>query len=144
MFRFIGKLDIFSLMCAADQVWISELTLIHKNMRSVRNSHLKLYRSIWRKVHYDVIDKNYNVISEGLDRHYHKYPSWSYRTGWDINNNVCLDLQNCRYSMYIVNRVRKDMDVHEHGRQSNLTLRHKLEQRNATCIVALHVTVTVI
>ena len=36
------------------------------------------------------------------------------------------------------------MDVHEHGRQSNLTLRHKLEQRNATCIVALHVTGTVI
>ena len=26
-------------MCAADQVWIIELTLIHKNIRSVRNSH---------------------------------------------------------------------------------------------------------
>ena len=36
---FIGKLDFFSLMCAADQVWITELTLIHKNSRSVRNSH---------------------------------------------------------------------------------------------------------
>jgi ABC-type multidrug transport system fused ATPase/permease subunit len=35
----IGKLDIFPLMCAADQVWITELTLIHKNIRSVCNSH---------------------------------------------------------------------------------------------------------
>jgi hypothetical protein len=35
----IGKLDIFPLMCTADQVWITELTLIHKNIRSVCNSH---------------------------------------------------------------------------------------------------------
>ena len=35
----IGKFDIFPLMCAADKVWINELTLIHKNIRSVRNSH---------------------------------------------------------------------------------------------------------
>ena len=26
-------------MCAADKVWIPELILIHKNIRSVRNSH---------------------------------------------------------------------------------------------------------
>jgi len=26
-------------MCAADKVWITELTLIHKNIMSVRNSH---------------------------------------------------------------------------------------------------------
>jgi hypothetical protein len=36
---FIGKLGISPLMCAADKVWITELTLIHKNIRSVRNSH---------------------------------------------------------------------------------------------------------
>jgi len=36
---FIGKLDIFPLMCAADKVWITELTLIHKNIRLVCNSH---------------------------------------------------------------------------------------------------------
>jgi hypothetical protein len=36
----IGKLDIFRLMCAADKVWIAELTLIHKNIRSVRNLHI--------------------------------------------------------------------------------------------------------
>ena len=28
-------------MCAADKVWITELTLIHKNIRSVRNSHVQ-------------------------------------------------------------------------------------------------------
>jgi len=35
----IGKWDIFPLTCAADKVWITELTLIHKSIRSVRNSH---------------------------------------------------------------------------------------------------------
>jgi hypothetical protein len=28
------------LMCAVDKDWITELTLIHKNIRSVRNSHI--------------------------------------------------------------------------------------------------------
>jgi hypothetical protein len=46
------------------------------------------------KTHYDVTDKNNNVSSEGIDRHYHKY-----RTRWDISNNVCLYLQNWRYSI---------------------------------------------
>jgi hypothetical protein len=41
----IDKLDIFPLMCAADKVWITELTLIHKNIRSVRNLHAQVYRS---------------------------------------------------------------------------------------------------
>jgi hypothetical protein len=40
IFFIIGKLDIFPLMCAAVKVWIIELTLIHKNIRSVRNSHI--------------------------------------------------------------------------------------------------------
>ena len=39
-FLFIGKLDIFLLMCADDKVWITELTLIHKNIRSVCNSRI--------------------------------------------------------------------------------------------------------
>ena len=38
---FIGKLDIFPLMCAANKVWFTELTLIHKNIRSVCNSHVQ-------------------------------------------------------------------------------------------------------
>ena len=72
-FIIIGKLDIFPLMCAADKVWITELTLIHKNIRSVRNSHVQVYWSILRKTHYDVTDKYNNVHTEGLDRQYHKY-----------------------------------------------------------------------
>lgn len=31
-----------------------------------------------------ITNKNYNVSSEGLDRHYHKYPSSSYQTRWDV------------------------------------------------------------
>ena len=76
----IGKLDIFPLLCATDKVWITELNLIQKNISSVRNSHAQVYRSIWRKTHYDVTDKNSNVSSEVLHTHYHKYPSSSYRT----------------------------------------------------------------
>ena len=64
-----------------------------KNIGSVRNLHVQVYRSIWHKIHYD-------VSSEGLDRHYHKYSSSSCWTRWDINHNVCLDLQNCCYSIY--------------------------------------------
>jgi hypothetical protein len=73
---FIGKFDIFPLICAADKVWITELTLIHKSIRSVRHSHVQVYPSIlFIHSHYDVTDKNNSVSYEGLDRHYHKYPS---------------------------------------------------------------------
>jgi hypothetical protein len=96
----IGKLDIFPLMSVADKVWITELTLIHKNIMSVRNLHVQVYQSIWYKTHYDVTDKNNNVSSEGLDRHYHKYPSSAYPIHWYISDNVCLNLQNCHYSIH--------------------------------------------
>jgi hypothetical protein len=88
---FIDWLDIFSFICATDKVWITELILIHKRIKSVRNVHAQVYRSIW---HYDVIDKSNNISSEGLDRHYHKYPEI-------LSNNVCLDLQNSHYSICI-------------------------------------------
>jgi hypothetical protein len=61
---FIGKLDNFPLMCAADKIWITDLTLIHKNIRSVLPSHVQIYRSIWRHP-----NKHNNVSTEGLDRH---------------------------------------------------------------------------
>ena len=48
---------------------------------------------------------NNNVSSEGLDRYYHKYPSSSHRTRWDISDNVCLDLQNCRCSVFIFSTI---------------------------------------
>ena len=70
------------------------------NWPTVRYSHAQGYRSIWRKTHYDFSAKNNNVSSEGLDRLYHKYPSSSCRTRWDISDNVCLDLQNCCYSIF--------------------------------------------
>jgi len=35
------------------------------------------------------------------------------------------------------------MDVNEHERLTNITLRHKLKYRNSTFIAALHFTVTV-
>ena len=65
----ICKLYIFPVMCADDKVWITELTLIHKNIRSVHNSHSQAYQSIWRKTHNDLTDKNKNISSEGLHRH---------------------------------------------------------------------------
>lgn len=66
-FKFIGEFDVFPLICAADKLWITQLTLIHKNIRSVRSLHAHAYRSICRRPHYDVTDKNSNVSSECLD-----------------------------------------------------------------------------
>jgi hypothetical protein len=65
-------------------VWITELTLIHKNIRS-----------IWCKTHDEVTDKHNDVSSECLDRLDHKNPSSSHWTRWDNSVNVCLDLKNC-------------------------------------------------
>ena len=53
-------------MCAADKVWITELTLIHKNIRSIRNSLAQVYQSIWHKTYYNITDKNNNITFEGL------------------------------------------------------------------------------
>ena len=55
------------------------------------DSHVQVYRSIWHKTHYNVTDKNNNVNSEDIDKHYHKYTSLSYQNRWDISNNVCLN-----------------------------------------------------
>jgi len=89
----------FPLMCAADKVWITELTLIHKNIRSVRNSHVQELTLILKIIGQcdDVTDKNNNASLKDLDIHYH---SSSCRTCCDTSNNVCLDLQNCRYSIF--------------------------------------------
>ena len=53
-------------MCATDKAWITELTLIHNNIRSVRNSHTQVNRSIECKTYHDVTDKKNNISSEGL------------------------------------------------------------------------------
>ena len=46
-------------------------------------------QSMWRQTHYDVTDEN-------------KYRSSVYRTRYDTNDDVCLDLQNRRSSLYTV------------------------------------------
>jgi hypothetical protein len=84
-------------------VCITELTLIHKNIRSVRNWHSQVYRSIWRKTHYDVTYKNNHVSFEGLARHYHKYPSSSYWTHWDTAfDGIVIIRQILLYTLYNV------------------------------------------
>ena len=90
-------------MCATDKVWITKLTLIHKIIRLVGNSHAQVHRSIRRKSHYDVTDKNNNASFEDLNILYHQNHSLSCQTCCDTSNNVCLDLQNCRYSIFISN-----------------------------------------
>jgi hypothetical protein len=54
-------------MCAADKIWITELTLIHKNIRSVRNTHVQELTDIKN----EVTDKNNNASFEDVDIHYH-------------------------------------------------------------------------
>ena len=64
-------------MSAADKVRITELTLIHKNIMSVRNSYgleltdIENYESVWCQTHFDVANKNKNASFEDLDIHYH-------------------------------------------------------------------------
>jgi hypothetical protein len=75
----ICKLDIFRLMCgllcATNKVWITELRLIHKNIRSVRTSHaqeltdIENYWSVWRQTHFDVADKINNASFKDLNKH---------------------------------------------------------------------------
>jgi hypothetical protein len=47
----ISKLDIFPLIFGADKVWITELNLTHKNIRSVQNSYTQeltlILKMIW-------------------------------------------------------------------------------------------------
>ena len=80
------------LMSAADKVWITYwpwCTKIIRMRQFIGQSDVK-----------HITDRNNSVSSDGLHRHYHKYPSSSYRTRWDISDNVCLNLQNCCYSIY--------------------------------------------
>ena len=98
-------MDIFPLMCATDKVWITKLTLIHKNISFVPNSYAQVYTcmSICRNSHYDDVDKNNNDSSKRLDRHYHKYPSSPYQTRWDISDNICLSVFKIVVILYIKN-----------------------------------------
>ena len=59
--------------------------------------------------HFDVTDKSNNASFEDLDRHYHHYHSLSCQTCCDTSDNVCLDLQNYRYSIYNKTQVRDEI-----------------------------------
>ena len=53
------------------------------------------------KTYYAVTDKHNNVSFEVIGKHYHWYHSLSYLTSCDTGDNVCLDLHNYHYSIYI-------------------------------------------
>ena len=48
-----------------------------------------------------VTDKNNTISFEGFEKHYHQHRSSSYQTLCDTCDDVCLDLHNCHYSIYI-------------------------------------------
>ena len=82
------------LMSAADKVWI---TYWPWSTEILGQFIICMCQFIGQ---YDVTDRNNNISSDGLHRHYNKYPSWSYQTHRDISDKVCLNLQNCCYSIY--------------------------------------------
>ena len=57
---------------------------------------------------------------------------------YDRNQNIWIMKEFISVSQL----VRNDMDVNEHERLSNVTLRHKLKKRDSTFIAILHFTVT--
>ena len=65
------------------------------------NSDSENYLSVLHQTHYDVTNRSNNVNYEGLNIHYHWYLSSSYWTCCDTSSNVCLDLHNYHYSIYL-------------------------------------------
>ena len=61
----------------------------------------KIYLSVWSHIYYDVTFQNNNICYEGLDKHCHYYCILFYQTRCYTSDNVCLDLQDCLYSIYI-------------------------------------------
>ena len=63
--------------------------------------------------------------------------NWLYRFLTDV------EIGKCNYESYPCILVRKSMDVNEHQRLSNFTLRHKCKFKNIALITVLHFTATV-
>jgi hypothetical protein len=57
---------------------------------------------MWRQTHFDVTHKNNNGSFEDLDIHYHWYDSSSCQTCCDTRYNVCINFQNCHYSIFYI------------------------------------------
>ena len=60
------------------------------------------YLSVWCQTHYDFTDKTMTSALEISAYNYHYYHNSSYQTRYDTSDNVCLDLQNCCYSICII------------------------------------------
>ena len=84
----------FPFMCATDKVWITELTLLHKNIRSVRNSHIG--ESDVKHIMTSPIKTIALILKVSTD-----IVTVSHLFDCDTGDKVCLDLQNCRYSIFI-------------------------------------------
>jgi hypothetical protein len=83
IYMFVGKLDIFFLISLSDITSINLVTLILNNIGQLMTFNT---------------DKDNNVRLEGPNTHYH---SSSFQTRCEAINNVCLDIQNCCYSVFI-------------------------------------------
>jgi hypothetical protein len=89
-------------MCAADQVWNPELTLIHKNIRSVRNLHAQELIVILKIIgRCDVKHILTSLIKTIMPVTYIITSITARQTCCDTSDNVCLYLQNCCHSTYI-------------------------------------------
>ena len=97
--RFIKKLDISPLMCAADKVWITELTLIHKNIRSVLKSHVQDPTLILKIISQCDVKQ----IMTSPIKTITSFMKASTYIITNISDNVCLDLPNRHYSIFTIN-----------------------------------------
>jgi hypothetical protein len=103
---FIGKLDIFPWMCAADKKKSGSLNWPWSTQilgQFVTRMHQFIGQSDVKHIMTSLI----KTITLVLKRHYYKYP-W---TRLDISDNVCLDLQNCCYSVYVTKLISKSRRV---------------------------------
>jgi hypothetical protein len=81
----------FPLISLCDIVSINVLTMILENRGQCDIT-------LWRLIN----DKNNNVSIEDLNIHYHNS---SYQICCNTSDNVCLDFQNCLYSIFIGNII---------------------------------------
>ena len=88
--RFICNLNIFPMISLKYIVSINKLT----------NWYRKLTISVTWKTHYNITDKNNNIIFESLHT-LSLVPQLILWTHCYSGDNVCLDLQNCCYSIFV-------------------------------------------
>jgi hypothetical protein len=97
IYRQIGHFPFDVCRWSLNWPWSTKILLVGQFVTRMRKNWIwyimldnENYRSVWCQTHFDVTDKNNNI-------------SW---TCWDTSNNVCLDLQNCCFSISIeVNKL---------------------------------------